>query len=57
MYKVSLNINNTKYTVESEDGSVLAEYKYKQKAYDHVEALNSNEEYIEKPASYYKNLY
>ena len=57
MYKVGLNINNTRYTVEDEDGLVLAEYKYKQKAHDHVEALNANEEYIEKPTSYYKSLY
>jgi hypothetical protein len=57
MYKVGLNDSNTRYTVESEEGSVIADYKYKQKAYDHVEALNSNEEYIEKPNSYYKNQY
>ena len=50
MYKVGLNSSNTRYTVESEDGSILAEYKYKQKAHDHVKALNSNEVYVEKPA-------
>jgi len=56
MYKLGLTQNNSRYCVQDEDGNIVAEYKYKTKALEHIYALNNNIEFIEKPLSYYKDL-
>lgn len=55
-YKLILNSDNTKYVVEDEEGNVIATYRYKSKAIDHVECLNNNKEFVPKPIEYYKEI-
>jgi hypothetical protein len=56
MYELSRTEDLTKYTVIDGEGNIIAIYSNKFKAKDHVDALNSGSEYIEKPNSYYDNL-
>lgn len=56
MYSIGLSEDRSRYAVLDENGNIIATYKYKLKARDHVDALNNNEDYIEKPNSYYASL-
>jgi DNA-binding response OmpR family regulator len=56
MYDLSRTEDLTKYTVIDDEGNVIAVYSNKFKAKDHVDALNSGTDYIEKPNSYYDAL-
>lgn len=56
MYSVGLSEDRVRYAVLDENNNIIATYKYKLKARHHVDALNNNEEYIEKPNSYYDEL-
>lgn len=56
MYSLGLSQDRSRYAVLDEEGNILVTYKYKMKAREHVDCLNNNEEYIEKPNSYYESL-
>lgn len=56
MYSIGLDQDRVNYTVLDENSNIIATYKYKLKARHHADCLNNNEEYIEKPNSYYESL-
>lgn len=56
MYSVGLSQDRTRYAVLDQDGNIIVTYKYKLKAREHVDALNNNQEYVEKPDSYYESM-
>ena len=56
MHDIGRTEDLSKYTVIDDAGNILAIYKYKLKARHHADALNSGEEYIPKPDSYYESL-
>ena len=56
MYSIGLSEDRVKYTVLDENNNVIPTYKYKLKARHHADALNNNEDYTEKPDSYYESM-
>jgi hypothetical protein len=55
-YKLELVNKNSRYGVFNENNELIADYKYKSMALDHIRALNSQEEFVLKDLSYYKEL-
>lgn len=54
VYDMGRTEDLSRYTVIDDSGNIIATYKYKMKAKHHIDALNSNTEYIELPNSYYQ---
>ena len=55
-YKIDLVNKNSRYGVFDGEGNLIADYKYKSIALDHLDALRIGIDFVIKDISYYKDL-
>lgn len=55
-YRLELVNKNSRYGVFNSNDELIADYKYKSLAMDHMRALNEGIEFVMRDLSYYKEM-